>query len=104
MEMALKSGNALPVISVSESIREVNENESMAVDRSKFYLVQTPQTFVTSLIKKAYMAEYNDSFTDDASVLESSGIKIHLVSGNRENIKITYPEDLIYAGMLLSRF
>ena len=92
---AVEKGNALPVIAPSESVREVINGNNRAVDRSRFFLVQTPQTFKISIIKKAYEQNYLEKFTDDASVLENTGQKINLVNGNRENIKITYPEDLL---------
>lgn len=90
----LEKGNALPVVPVSESVRYVDENGNRALDRSKYFLVQTPQTFRAADIKKAYKQTYSELFTDDASVLESMGLKIYTVAGNRENIKITFPEDL----------
>lgn len=102
-ETALDKGNALPVIPVSESVRMVEGSENFPVDRSKYFLVQTPQTFKTQLIKNAYQRANSKSFTDDATVLESTGEIIHLVEGNRENIKITFPEDLVYAEILLTR-
>jgi len=96
-----KQGNALPVIPPSESIRYSFEDKNNAVDRTKFFLVQTPQTFRVSEIKEAYnLADY-ENFTDDASVLENAGKRIHLVEGNRENIKITWPQDLIVAKSFL---
>jgi 2-C-methyl-D-erythritol 4-phosphate cytidylyltransferase len=98
---ALEKGNALPVIAPSESVREVYNGQNRAVDRSRYFLVQTPQTFRTSLIKKAFEQPYNEKFTDDASVLENTGEKIYLVEGNRENIKITFPDDLKLASLLL---
>jgi 2-C-methyl-D-erythritol 4-phosphate cytidylyltransferase len=98
---AVEKGNALPVIPVSESVRYADDIGNRAVDRSKYFLVQTPQTFQTGIIKKAYQQDYSDSFTDDASVLEKLGETINLVDGNRENIKITYPEDLIIAKSFL---
>lgn len=100
-KMALKKGNALPVIPVSESVRMVENNKNRAADRSALMLVQTPQTFKTGLIKQAYQNAGSIEFTDDATVLEHFGETIHLVPGNRENIKITYPEDLIFAGAFL---
>lgn len=102
-ETAAEKGNALPVIQVSESVRVVKGLENRAVDRSKYFLVQTPQTFQTGLIQKAYRQAKSDNFTDDASILESMGETIHLVEGNRENIKITFPEDLIFADILLQK-
>ncbi|SHF38578.1 2-C-methyl-D-erythritol 4-phosphate cytidylyltransferase [Mariniphaga anaerophila] len=100
---ALDKGNALPVIAPSESIREVFNGQNRAVDRSRYFLVQTPQTFRVSLIKKAYEQEYASAFTDDASVLEKAGTKINLVEGNRENIKITWPADIKMAGTLFQK-
>ncbi len=96
-ETTLEKGNALPVVPVPESVRFVDETGNKAVDRSKHFLVQTPQTFKTEIIKSAFQQNYSDKFTDDASVLEAFGKTIYLVEGNRENIKITYPEDLIVA-------
>jgi 2-C-methyl-D-erythritol 4-phosphate cytidylyltransferase len=102
-ETAVEKGNALPVIPVTESVRIKEDKTSRAVDRSKYFLVQTPQTFRTDLILNAYKQTENDLFTDDASVLENLGETIHLVEGNRGNIKITFPEDLILAGIFLDK-
>jgi 2-C-methyl-D-erythritol 4-phosphate cytidylyltransferase len=95
------TGAAIPVIEVNESLRHVLAQSNMAVDRSKFKIVQTPQCFETSLIKKAYEKEYQSSFTDDASVVENIGVKITLVSGNAENIKITTPLDMVLSELML---
>lgn len=100
-EMAAEKGNALPVIPVAESVRFADDSGNQPVDRLKYFLVQTPQTFQTRLIRKAYQLAKTDLFTDDATVLESIGAKIHLVEGNRENIKITYSEDLVFAKSIL---
>ena len=100
-ETTLGKGNALPVVPVTESVRFVDDTGNIAVGRSKYFLVQTPQTFKVGLIQKAYQQNFSDRFTDDASVLENLGETIHLVEGNRENIKITYPEDLIIAKSFL---
>ena len=99
----LEKGNALPVISAVESIRFSDGNNNKSVDRSNYFLVQTPQTFKVELIKKAYSQDYSKEFTDDSSVLEKIGEKINLVEGNRENIKITYPEDLLIAKTLIEK-
>ena len=100
-DTAEKLGNAIPVISPSDSLRIVAENGNEPVDRTKIKLVQTPQVFRTELIRYAYRQDYMPEFTDDAIVLERTGAKINLVEGNRENIKITNPEDLLIAGALL---
>lgn len=96
-ETALQKGNATPAIAVNESLRVVSNGTNKAVDRSDFRIIQTPQCFEIQLLKKAFEQEYNTSFTDDASVVEKCGQAIHLVEGNVENIKITYPADLIIA-------
>lgn len=101
LNTAVEKGNALPVIPVTESVRFASGSENHPVDRSKYFLVQTPQTFQIRLIKNAYGLAKTDVFTDDATVLESRGETIHLVEGNRENIKITYPEDLAFAQSFL---
>jgi len=101
-ELAVEKGNALPVVPIPESIRVTDGNANYTVNRSNYFLVQTPQTFKTTLIKRAYQLNYSEQFTDDASVLEKSGVAINLVDGNRENIKITYPEDLLFAKTILS--
>ena len=76
--------------------------KNQAVDREKLRIIQTPQVFDASLIKKAYQRISSDDFTDDASVVEAMGEPIHLFEGNRENIKITYPDELVIAGALFS--
>jgi len=95
-------GNAIPVVPLNDSLRQVENGLSRAVDREKFRVVQTPQVFQAHLIKKAYQQGYRESFTDDATVVESDGTPIHIVEGNTENLKITYPEDLAYAEYLLN--
>ncbi len=95
--VATKKGNAIPAITLSESIRKAGDKKNKAVDRTKFKIIQTPQCFNISLIKKAFTKKYSSAFTDDATVLESIGEKINLVEGNYENIKITNPNDLIIA-------
>lgn len=98
---ALEKGNAIPVVKLSDSIRQVSQNSSEAVSRKNFRIVQTPQCFKLRLLKKAYQQPFNDFFTDDASVLESFGEKINLVEGNFENIKITTQFDLYLAEAII---
>lgn len=96
-------GNAVAAVRVTDSIRKIKGNTTEALNRNDFYLVQTPQTFNAALIKKAYKHPYENSFTDDASVAEYDGIYINLIEGERSNIKITYPEDLDFAEMILQK-
>jgi 2-C-methyl-D-erythritol 4-phosphate cytidylyltransferase len=101
-EAAEKFGNAIPVVSPSDSLRIESVESNSPVNRIHIKQVQTPQVFNIELIKKAYRQEYKLEFADDATVLEQMGERIHLVEGNRENIKITNPEDLFIAQSLLS--
>ncbi|MEO6883776.1 MAG: 2-C-methyl-D-erythritol 4-phosphate cytidylyltransferase [Bacteroidia bacterium] len=94
-------GNAVPAVPLNDSIRQIESTRSIAVDRSRYCIIQTPQCFQTDIIKKAYEQEYKYTFTDDATVVESVGEKIHLIDGNPENIKITRPKDLLIAEVLL---
>lgn len=96
------SGSAIPVTPVVETLRKISGIESKTVDRSQYRIVQTPQIFHYQIIAKAYQQDFDPTFTDDASVVESLGIKVNLVEGNSENIKITTPPDLRIASFLLS--
>lgn len=100
-DTAEKLGNAIPVIPPSDSFRMLTDKGSTPINRLMLRQVQTPQVFRAELIKKAYLQDYLPEFTDDASVLEKTGVKINLVEGNRENLKITNPEDLIISAALL---
>ena len=93
-----KSGAAAPVVEPVDSLRRIDGNESFALDRSMFRMVQTPQVFDAALLKAAYDHCADPSnFTDDASVVEHYGHRVALVEGNRENIKITTLFDLAMA-------
>lgn len=101
-EVAAKKGNAIVSVPLKDSIRKVTPDFNKAENRSEFRLIQTPQTFQSDLIKKAYFVKEQDFFTDDASVLEFAGHKINLIDGSYQNIKITTPEDLIFANSILN--
>tara|TARA_B100000524_G_scaffold250799_1_gene135071 strand:+ start:205 stop:870 length:666 start_codon:yes stop_codon:yes gene_type:complete len=94
MLIAKDKGSAVPVIKVDDSLRKKTLNGSISVNRNEFLIVQTPQCFKSEIILKAYQQDFNNKFTDDASVVEDLGLEIQLVKGNKENIKITTPEDL----------
>lgn len=100
-ETAEKLGNAIPAISPTESLRILTDKGSQPVNRFHVKQIQTPQVFNAELLKKAYTQEYSVEFTDDATVLEKTGEKINIIEGNRENIKITNPEDLLISTALL---
>lgn len=100
-EEAARSEAVVPVIDVVETVRHlVSEQASETVPRSDYKLVQTPQVFSAPLLRQAYAQPYTDFFTDDASVVERFGHPVTLVTGNRENIKITTPFDLTIAAAL----
>ncbi len=99
-DLAQAKGSAIPVVNSVDSIRLVDENGNQSVDRTHYRMVQTPQVFQSSLLKKAFEQAYSPLFTDDASVLEAMGTKVFLTEGNRENIKITTPFDLKVAEAL----
>lgn len=98
---AEKKKAVIPVVGMVETVRHLLGTGSETVDRDAYKLVQTPQIFSISLLKEAYKQEYTPEFTDDASVVEAMGVSVSLVEGNRENIKLTTPFDLIVANALV---
>jgi 2-C-methyl-D-erythritol 4-phosphate cytidylyltransferase len=94
--------SAVAAVRLKDSIRMTDQDNTKAMDRSRFRLIQTPQTFKVSLIKQAYQQKEDASLTDDASVAERDGHIISLFEGSYENIKITTQEDLIVAEALLN--
>jgi len=103
LETTSTLGSAIPVIPLVESIRKITPDGSQPVDRESLRLVQTPQCFKNEWIKKAYQQSYSVDFTDDASVVQKAGYSINLINGNRENIKITTPDDLKLAEYYFSK-
>ena len=101
--VAQKQGNAIPCIPVNDSLRIVEKNSNQLIDRSKYFLVQTPQVFRRPIIMKGFEQEYCSDFTDDASVIEKTGEIIQLVEGDEKNIKITRPLDLKIAEVLINK-
>ncbi len=104
LEEAKAHGNAVPYTDVVESLRFANAQQNHALDRQYYKAIQTPQVFQTEIIKKAFNQNYQEIFTDDASVIESIGEKINLVKGLTENIKITKPIDLELAELILNNW
>lgn len=100
--LAARFGSAVPVTPMNETIRKIKEGNSQVIDRSFLFSIQTPQTFLSGLIKKAYQQAYKPEFTDDASLLESAGEKVQFFPGETRNIKITRQEDLALAEMLMN--
>ena len=100
-ENTIIHGSAIPVVFSKDSVRIVKENSHEIIDRKKIALVQTPQVFLSKHILPSFEVGYNEKFTDEASVVEANGIKVHLIDGEENNIKITIPFDLIFAELIL---
>lgn len=100
-EKALETGSAIPVIPSRDSVRIVHEEGNDAMDRNKVMLVQTPQTFHSKILLPAFEIDFKERFTDEATVVEAYGLKVSLVEGEEQNIKITRPVDLLMAEKIL---
>lgn len=100
-QLAAKTGAAIPVIPVKDSIRQQKADGNKALNRDELVAVQTPQVFSREILEEAYKIPYRSNFTDDASVVEAAGYTIHLSQGNPENLKITNPLDLKLAELIL---
>jgi 2-C-methyl-D-erythritol 4-phosphate cytidylyltransferase len=102
-ENALDTGSAVPALRSKDSVRFLNEeeNDNEVVDRSKVVFIQTPQTFHSRILLPAFEIDYKERFTDEATVIEAFGLKISLVEGEENNIKITSPVDLAIAEKIL---
>ncbi len=99
---AVNSGTAIPVVVSKDSVRIVHEEGNDAIDRNKIMLVQTPQTFHSKILLPAFQIDYKEKFTDEATVVETYGLKVTLVEGEENNIKITRPIDLLTAERLIN--
>ncbi len=100
-KQAVEKGSAIPAITATDSIRIIKDNEHFAADRQQVRIVQTPQTFLSEVILPAFQQEYRSEFTDEATVVEASGVKVFLTEGEYDNIKITRPTDMIIAEKIL---
>ena len=102
-EAALEFGATVPVVDCKDSVRIVSSDGNEALERRNIKLVQTPQVFLSTILLPAFNIDYKDKFTDEASVVETFGMKVHLVEGEENNIKITTPIDMLLAEHLLSQ-
>ena len=98
---ARKFESAIPVLPSKDSLRKITSTENISVPRSEYFLVQTPQVFQSRTLLKAYNQDFQENFTDDASVVEQLGFSVHTSVGLEENIKITSPLDLMIAKIIL---
>ncbi len=104
VECAAANGSAIPAVAPVDSLRAISSDGTSApADRSMFRTVQTPQIFGADILRAAYDTEYKSVFTDDASVVEAAGFTVTLCDGERQNIKITTPEDMLFAEAIVAR-
>jgi 2-C-methyl-D-erythritol 4-phosphate cytidylyltransferase len=101
---AVRSGApaVIPVVPMSDTIRQVGDAGSVVVDRSGLRAVQTPQGFARDVLVSAHAAAAGSDYTDDAAVCEASGYEVVLVPGSREALKITEPYDLAVAEAIVA--
>lgn len=100
-EAALDQGSAIPVVDSRDSLRMITDEGNEALERSRIKLVQTPQTFHSKILLPAFKIDYKEKFTDEATVVESFGLKVQLIAGEENNLKITSPVDLLIAERLI---
>ena len=100
-KQATKLGSAIPVVTSKDSVRLLTDEGNVALDRNSVMLVQTPQTFHSKILLNAFKIDYKDKFTDEASVVEAFGIKVNLIEGEENNIKITTPGDMFIAEQII---
>ena len=99
-EEALIHGSAIPAVTATDSIRLISGESHHVVDRNLVKIIQTPQTFLSSVLLPAFEQPYQASFTDEATVVEAAGHSVRLIEGEYSNLKITRPQDLIVAESL----
>ena len=100
-----KTRALIPVIPSVDTLKVLDNNLSDTgeeVDRTRIYGAQTPQMFLSEDIKDAYSQAFDTAFTDDASVARKKGIPLSFCIGERYNFKLTSPEDLALARMIIS--
>jgi 2-C-methyl-D-erythritol 4-phosphate cytidylyltransferase len=97
----IEKGSAIPVVAATDSIRILKNGTHFVKERQQVRIVQTPQTFLSSILLPAFKQEYNESFTDEATVVEAYGKEVYLTEGEYDNIKITRPVDLLIAERII---
>ena len=102
-QQAVEKGSAIPAVSATDTIRLMEGEKHHLINREDVMLIQTPQTFQSEILLKAFEQNYQASFTDEANVVEASGVPIFLVEGEFENIKITRTLDMAIANYILTK-
>lgn len=101
LSCAIEGGSAIPIIGAVDSFRVVTDGGLKVIDRNLLRAVQTPQIFDATLLRAAYQRDAEESFTDDATVVEAYGTTLCYYEGEKNNIKITTPDDLVVAEAIL---
>lgn len=101
-DVAKATGSAVPVVTSKDSVRLLTIDGHFALDRNTVKLVQTPQAFHSKILLNAFKIDYKDKFTDEATVVEAFGIKVNLIEGEENNIKITTPGDMFIAEQIIT--
>jgi 2-C-methyl-D-erythritol 4-phosphate cytidylyltransferase len=95
-------------VPVKDTVKSIDRHGIVVetLNRNHLWLTQTPQAFEREIIRKAYEAAYRDNFygTDDASLVERMGVKVTMIRGSYDNIKITTKDDVMLAEILTKRF
>lgn len=102
-EQAMSKGSAIPAVTATDSLRWVDGENNSPLNRAQVMSVQTPQTFQSNILLPAYQQSYQPAFTDEATVVEANGVPVHLIEGEYRNLKITRPEDLLFAEQYLAQ-
>jgi len=100
-KQAIEKGSAIPAVPATDSIRILNGTHHHVAERQQVRIIQTPQTFLSNIILPAFQQQYNEAFTDEATVVEAYGTNVFLTEGEYDNIKITRPVDLMIAEIIL---
>lgn len=100
-EQTIEKGSAIPAVTCTDSVRILNNDSHKAINRDQVKIIQTPQTFLSSILIPAFNQPYQELFTDEASVVESLGQAVHLIEGEYSNLKVTRPADLLLANAIL---
>jgi len=100
-EQAIDKGSAIPAVTCTDSVRILNNHSHEAIDRDQVKIIQTPQTFLSTILIPAFNQPYQENFTDEATVVEAFGESVFLIEGEYSNLKITRPTDLILATAIL---
>jgi 2-C-methyl-D-erythritol 4-phosphate cytidylyltransferase len=103
-QQSVEKGSAVPSIPVNDSVRLINGDLHRVIDRNSLRIIQTPQTFISEIILPAFAIDDDEKFTDEATVVEASGVPVHLIEGEMSNIKITKPVDILIAEKLIEKF